>query len=373
MEQELQEVESLIEEGDLARAQVLCKQLLQKHPTNAHAHERMGDIMRKRYMWEEAAEWYALAAQLQDSEALRAKRADVLQRAKESRRGGVEPHLVDEDTTSRMTLWIGLGAAAMLLVIAAIAFSIFGGEKEPERVVVAPGGPALQGPGGSGIPSLTAPSPVRGSQTPPGGGASRATGGATGAAGAAGGADGARANPQEQWRAQELPRAPQQRAPRRSVTTRSSAGISPDSPDPRTDHDQAVINAISSLTWGDNRPMTGRVDAMVDPFTGYAMISVLIPQAMEEQGLVEAVVRQAWRTARAAVQADEVIRSLTIRMVRVSEDGERVVAFRGNTTRAMLQAVGTDRPDMEILWNNIFAGVWWNPEAGGVPPREPQG
>jgi len=124
MEQELQEVESLIEEGDLARAQVLCKQLLQKHPTNAHAHERMGDIMRKRYMWEEAAEWYALAAQLQDSEALRAKRADVLQRAKESRRGGVEPHLVDEDTTSRMTLWIGLGAAAMLLVIAAIAFSI---------------------------------------------------------------------------------------------------------------------------------------------------------------------------------------------------------------------------------------------------------
>ncbi len=370
MEQELQEVESLIEEGDLARAQVLCKQLLQKHPTNAQAHEKMGDIMRKRYMWEEAAEWYNLAAQLQDSEALRAKRADVLQRAKESRRGGVEPHLVDEDTTSRLTLWIGLGAAAMLLVIAAIAFSIFGGEEEPEQIVVDPGGiGAIDAPGGSGIPSLTPPSPVRGSQTPSGGGV---TGGAGGAAAGANGGAGSRAIPGGQWRAQDLPRSPQQRAPRRPVTTRSTSGISPESPEPRTDHDQAVISAISSLTWGDNRPMTGRVDAMVDPFSGYAMISVLIPEAMEERGLVEAVVRQAWRAARAAVQADEVINSLTIRMVRVSEEGERVVAFRGNTTRNMLQAVQTDRPDMEMLWNNIFAGVWWNPDAGGTPPQDPQ-
>jgi hypothetical protein len=38
----------------------------------------------------------------------------------------------------------------------------------------------------------------------------------------------------------------------------------------------------------------------------------------------------------------------------------------------MLQAVQTDRPDMEMLWNNIFAGVWWNPDAGGTPPQDPQ-
>jgi len=354
MLQELRRVDALIEEGDLVSAQRLCKQLLQKEPTNAAAHEKMGDVMRKRELWEDAAEWYDLAAQLHDTEALRAKRADVLQRAKESRRSGPEPHLVDEDTSSRLKLWLGVGAAVMLLVIVGVVFGIFSGGTPPDQPAgtrVADGdGPVT---GGS---SLSAPSPVRGTRTVPASGVGAGTGIQT--------IPHATANPDQHWSASRMPR----RAPRRALSTRSTTGISASSPEPTTDHDQAVVNAVSSLTWGDNRSMSGRVNAMVEPFSSYAMVSVTIPQALPEDGIVEAVVRQAWRVAVAAVQSDEVIKSLTIRMVRVNDDGERVVAFRGNTSRAMLQAVDTDRPDFRTLWTKVFADVWWNPEAGGNAP-----
>src|SRR5690554_6945183 len=99
--------------------------------------------------------------------------------------------------------------------------------------------------------------------------------------------------------------------------------------------------------------MTGRVSAMVEPYSGYAMISVTIPQSIPVNGLVEEVVRQSWRVAVAAVRADEVITSLTIRMVRVTENGERVVAFRGNTTRRALENVNLERPDFGTLWNQV--------------------
>jgi len=359
MLQELRQVDALIEEGDLVGAQRLCKQLLQKQPTNAAAHEKMGDVMRKRELWEDAAEWYDLAGQLQDTEALRAKRADVLQRAKEARKSGPEPHLVDEDTPSRLMLWLGLGAAAMLLVVVGVVFSIFSRGTPPEQ---AEGRRVADGDGPvAGGSSLSAPSPVRGTRSVPASGAGAGTGIQT--------IPHATANPDRHWTATRMPR----RAPRRALSTRSTTGISASSPEPTTDHDQAVINAVSSLTWGDSRPMTGRVSAMVEPFSSYAMVSVTIPQALPEDGIVEAVVRQAWRVAVAAVQSDEVIKSLTIRMVRVNADGERVVAFRGNTSRAMLQAVDTDRPDFRTLWTKVFADVWWNPEAGGNAPVVGQG
>lgn len=360
MLQELRRVDELIEEGDLVAAQHLCKRLLQQHPTNAAAHEKMGDVMRRRELWEDAAEWYDLAAQLHETEELKAKRADVLQRAKEARRAGPEPHLVeDAEAPGRMLLWLGIAAAAMLLVVIGVVVRIVRAPDEVDRPVVTHV-TDVEGPG-VGRPSLTAPSPVRGTREAP----------------APAGGSGARtqtipratANPEEHWAASPVPR----RAPRRAVSTRSSTGISASSPEPVTDHDQAVVNAVSSLTWGDNRPMTGRVSAMVEPYSGYAMVSVTIPPTLPEQGLVEQVVRQAWRVALAAVQADEVINSLTIRMVRVTDDGERVVAFRGNTTRRALQRVETDRPDFGTIWNRVFAAVWWNPEAGGEPPIMAEG
>ncbi|MGI5819825.1 MAG: tetratricopeptide repeat protein [Armatimonadota bacterium] len=358
MLQELRRVEELIEEGDLVAAQRMCKRLLQQHPTNAAVHEAMGDVMRRRELWEDAAEWYDLAAQLHETEALKAKRADVLQRARESRRGGPEPHLVeDADAPRKMLLWLGIAAAAMLLVAVGVIFSIARDGDEPApRISSTTRGTGADRPSG-GIPGLTSPSPVRSTREAPGPGTSTQA------------APRATANPEQHWAASAVP----YRAPRRTVTTRSATGISASSPDPVTDHDQAVINAVSSLTWGDNRPMTGRVSAMVEPYSGYAMISVTIPQSIPVNGLVEEVVRQSWRVAVAAVRADEVITSLTIRMVRVTENGERVVAFRGNTTRRALENVNLERPDFGTLWNQVFASTWWNPQAGGEPPVRAEG
>lgn len=354
-----------IREGDLARAQVLCKRLLQQHPTNAAAHEKMGDIMRRRELWEDAAEWYGLAGQLQDSERLRAKRADAVQRAREARRGGLGPHLVeDAERPRKLLLWLGIAAVAMVLIALAIVRGLTGPDVDQERVVVAPPETVDTGPAAPGGPGLTSPSPVRGTQPAP-----APPGGQTAQPPQPGepGDGGAREIPGEHWSASPAPR----QAPRRTVSTRPSAaaprtaGIPASVP--TTDHDRAVIAATEALTWGTDRPMTGTVNAIVDPYSGYAVIRVMIPGTVAGDGMVEQVVRQAYRVARAAIAANETITSLTIQMVRIV-DGERVLAFRGNTTRRALQNVQTQQPDFGTIWDGIFASAWWNEQAGGAGP-----
>jgi hypothetical protein len=173
---------------------------------------------------------------------------------------------------------------------------------------------------------------------------------------------GAQEVPSGHWSAQAIPPT---RAERRPITSRTSAASSPE---PLTDHDRAVIEAVSSLTWGDERSMSGRVSAMVDPYTGYAVVRATIPSSLPAGGLVEAVVKQAYRVAMATIQADEVVKTLTVQMVRTTPSGERVLAFRGNTTRTVLRGLGNQPPDFATLWNDIFKTVWWNPQADGDLP-----
>jgi len=102
-------------------------------------------------------------------------------------------------------------------------------------------------------------------------------------------------------------------------------------------------------------------------------VRVTIPSSLPIVGLVERVVLQAYRVAVATMQADEVVSSITVQMVRVTDRGERVLAFRGNTTRETLRNLDTASPGFDLLWNNVFKTVWWNPQAGGAPPAAPEG
>jgi len=98
------------------------------------------------------------------------------------------------------------------------------------------------------------------------------------------------------------------------------------------------------------------------------VVRCTIPSSLPKAGLVERVVKQAFRVAMATIQADEVVTALTVQMVYTTEQGERVLAFRGNTTRAVLQKVGTTTPGFDVLWNQVFGTVWWNPQVEGDFP-----
>ncbi len=353
MQQELRDIDEMIDEGDLTGAQIACKSLLQQHPTSAAAHEKMGDIMYGRELWEDAVEWYDLALQLNETPGLRSKLAKAQQRVREARTGP-EPEPVEDTGHTRRLVWLGVGAAAMTLVVIMVVIGIAqsrrGRQDRPRSDVISD-----TGPGDMGSPALTSPSTVRSTRTSPAAVGDRPLE-----------IPRAHENPQEHWAARQVPR----RAPRRAITSRTRQEAITD---PLTDHDRAVIDAVSSLTWDDERPMTGRVSAMVDPFTGYAVVRVTIPSSLPIVGLVERVVLQAYRVAVATMQADEVVSSITVQMVRVTDRGERVLAFRGNTTRETLRNLDTASPGFDLLWNNVFKTVWWNPQAGGAPPAAPEG
>ncbi len=359
--QELRAIEGQMAEGNLAAAQAECKRFLQQHPTHAGAHEMMGDILYARELWEEAAEWYELGRQLSPTEKLRIKRRDALRQAKQARKGP-EPTLVDDADTPRRMIWLGIAAVAMLLVIVLVAVGMArrGGEpreRRPPRTVAERRPPEAQ-------QELTSPRTVRGTpdsarQTPS---APDRTPSPTRREPAA------QERAAEHWAAQQMERIPPRREISRGETTPRRGS------EPLTDHDDAVVRAVGSLQWDENIRMTGQVGAMVDPFTGYAVLRVLVPQSVTGD-LQEKVVRQAFRVAQATFQASEAVSSLTVQMVRDSESGERMILFRGNTTRRMIERV-EETPDFDTLWDRVFTAVQWNPLAGpdayGVIEDEPR-
>ncbi len=348
MLQELRTIDRLIADGDLMAAQSACRSLLQQYPTSAEAHEKMGDIMYRRELWEDAVAWYDLASQLAETPVLLGKLTEARKRMRRAHTGP-EPELVDDTGSGRRLIWLGIGVAVMALVVVGILANLFGGPTEEREVRTAPVVSQVSEGAPMRTPALTPPSPVRSARAAP-------------AARVPAEAAAATENPEQHWAAQPVP---PQRAPRRPITSRTrQESIT----EPLTDHDRAVIEAVSSLTWGDERSMSGRVSAMVDPYTGYAVVRATIPSSLPSAGLVEAVVKQAYRIALATIRADETVTTLTVQMIRTTDSGERVLAFRGNTTREVLRQVGTQSPDFSTLWNEVFKTVWWNPQADGDLP-----
>jgi hypothetical protein len=136
---------------------------------------------------------------------------------------------------------------------------------------------------------------------------------------------------------------------------------------PLADRDVLLTRALGSLNWPNGDPLGWRVIALMDPFTGYALISVEVPPAMRSNNLYTPVISMAYRLAVTAVQSDRGIDSLTVRMLTQVEDERgrhlQLVAFRGNTTREALDYYlkrGIE-PDAATIWSHVFATTWWNP------------
>ncbi len=367
LQQELIRLDGLLAAGDYSGATSTCQALLHRYPTSAALHEKMGDILMARELWDDAAEWYDLARQLHASPRLDDKIAQARIRARAARKGA------SEQPVSRWPqLWVlvGLGiAAALTITVAVLLVTGWLRARERPQAAQAPTtaeeavGGFTPGSGSGGLATTGLPRAVRSSPAAPGSSASN------------------------QPAAQEIPGghwaagAPPQRAPVRDRQATRIESLT----EPITDHDRLVINAVSSLTWGDDRPLTGRVDAMVDEFQGYAVIRVSVPPGVPLASLSRQIVTMAYRVGLTAVRADEAITALTVQMVRArasgSEGAVMEIVWRGNASRRNLEQYSGSADDVEALLTLVFAAVRWSPElappatyeAGSTPGAEGAG
>jgi len=135
---------------------------------------------------------------------------------------------------------------------------------------------------------------------------------------------------------------------------------------PMSNRDRLLSRGLEGITWPTGEALSWRVQAVVDDYTGYAMVTVALPPGLRTADLPGTVIDMAYKLAVATVQADKGIQSVTIRLLMdVDVDGKRIslLAFRGNTTREHLDYYLKRglQPDRDTIWSHVFATTWWNP------------
>jgi len=342
----LAEIRELIARGELAQAQHRVQESLAQHPHSAVLHALMGDIAAARRQPREAIDWYALSLRLEDNPEVRAR----LQQQQELLAAVTADAQPAEPTSTRQRLiWMIVGgfiAVALILTGLGILASRRP-PSEPRRPSVAPVRPAEQpftGPSQAASPPRTVVAPSR----PPS------------AASAPLPAPSARA---------AVP-APAMPAPSGNVLITQSLEA------PLSDRDRLLTQALSGVTWPTGEALGWRVQAIVDDFTGYAMITVQTPRSLRIADVPGVIIDMAYKIAVAAIQADSGLLSLTVRILMpVESDGKKkiLLAFRGNTTREHLEYYlkRGQQPDRNTIWNHIFATTWWNPSVSAASPETP--
>ena len=335
---QLERVAEMINSGQYQTAEVICRELVDSYPDSAEAHAVLADAFAARQLWSEAADWYELAVQLgagpevdQRLERVRRRRAAYSGEApSESNSAQLERQ------RARLGWILGGAAAAVLLAVGIVVLGL-----QTPRMPATPS---------SGLAARTYPP--------------RAISGRS-------------ATAQVRTAPQSVPRRPQQPKAPTSATSSPSAQHAPiphapaiitrGKMGPVSDRDYRLARVLGSLTWPDSTPMSDAVAVMMDPYTGYAMITFEIPRALEGQELFDMVMRQSYSVAAAALRTDAGIQSLTIRVVATmtTPDKEKrsVVAFRANTNRVALEEwmkLGRE-PTVQELWDEVFATSWWNP------------
>jgi len=358
LDEQLSRIAALTEEGHYDGAIALCDELLRSHPHSIEVRTAMGDIYAARQLWPEAIEWYELAQELGDDPEVADRLEQARQQMEAQREGGrrpapAAPEIVPPTRPRRRISWgatLAIIGASLLVVLAVFVLLARGPESQRRQPRTAG---SVQGPVAprpmpqprlaTSLPQTTPPSTTPGQPTTvPGAPASGFTGATT---------------------APKVSGPTVARAP--VVITRKLSG-------PASDRDLYLAQTVGSLTWPNGRSMSRGVSAVMDPYTGYAIITFEVPAGVEGDELRQIVATQAYKAAVVAFRSDTGLDSLTIRALALvkSADGQErsIVAFRANTDRVTMEYWLRihGEPDLEVLWNDVFAEAWWNP---GVTPE----
>ncbi len=127
---------------------------------------------------------------------------------------------------------------------------------------------------------------------------------------------------------------------------------------------------MGSLTWPGGKSLSGDVNAMFDPYTGYAFITVKLPRTLKASQEYETMVKLGYEVAQAAIKSDPGVRAMTVRFiakVAVGEETPTVTIYRGNTTREMLTMYSRTSGSKHVqdIREKVFAATWWNPSIPG--------
>ncbi|MCD6360262.1 MAG: hypothetical protein J7M38_05295 [Armatimonadetes bacterium] len=355
VDDKLVRIDELMAVGDYTEALAACHELLHQQPTSAVLHEKMGDILFARELWDDAAEWYELARQLQNTPEIEDKLAEARRRDRAARMGDMEP---EKRSTRPSPAMLTLLAIAAIVTVTVVVILVTGWlrSRSPQATTQSPtpvgAGEFSPAPAATNLSTGGLPRSIRSSPAAPRGGGAQA---------------GAHENPSGHWSAG----LPPQRAPRRDTTATRIESLT----EPVTDHDRLVIDAVGSLTWGDDRPLSGRVAALVDEYQGYAVVRVTVPPTVPASNLAEQLVMMAYRVALTAVRADEAINAITVQMVRArsgSGGATMEIIWRGNASRRNLEEHVDLANDPGALLTQVFATVRWSAELrSSVPAPQP--
>ena len=335
-------------------AQQFGQQLLEDHPNNAAVHALMGDLAARRRQPRQAVEWYQMSLRLQRDREV----SDRLTEQLEILAAAGEEIRIEDDLTEPASEYRRLGLIAILggvvvvgILITLVVLSLLGSgdSQRPAR--------------GTGMPHPTTAG--RASETP------RT---ATGLPAAQ-----PRSAPAQTGPGRPVPSTPRQRgaAPGADARQTPPMHVTQRVDGPMSDQDRYVTQALSSITWPTGEALGSNVQALVDPYTGYTVITAEVPPAMQRVNLSNMSIDTAYKLAVAAIRVDPGIDTMTIRILVTVEandgKGRVLTAFRGNTKRDVLEyfAKRGVQPDREMIWNQVFATTWWNPSVSS-PAAAPQ-
>lgn len=341
----LAELADLIGRGDWEAARSLGQRLVAAHPASPSAHAALGDIAAAQHEYRVAAQWYELSLRLAPDSEVQAR----LDQVRQAEATGVDlPAAVREDAARPPRVGLTIAAIAAFVVVALlIAIATVRLMRKPDatggtapraasRPAYRPGAPNGGGPGA--LPSAPSVRPATRPMPPTG---PRAEAGKTAA-------------PVQASKAEAGPTVVQR-------VTQSVLG-------PMSDSDLYLSRSLGTLTWpSTGNPIGADVQASLDPFTGYCLITVQIPKGMPKSPLYPIVIDTAYKLAVNALRTDRSVDSMTIRFLAtlVSDSGKDsvLVAFRGNTNRETVEYYlnRNIQPDRDTIWRNVFATTWWNP------------